>query len=100
MAFTFLAAQGKKVGRPYWKKTRLKWRPRYWLGEAAGYPTAVPVDVVVAPELAESAPAKVVAADAIPADQMGLISGRKPVNCTPILSLGQNRSLERAHWSV
>ena len=76
MAFTFLAAQGKKVGRSLLEEDKIEVAAEI-LAKAKhqGTQLLLPVDVVVAPELAESAPAKVVAADAIPADQMGLDIG-------------------------
>lgn len=76
MAFTFLAAQGKKVGRSLLEEDKIEVAAEILAkAKQQGTQLLLPVDVVVAPELAESAPAKVVAADAIPADQMGLDIG-------------------------
>ena len=76
MCFTFLLAQGKKVG------TSLKedeWVDRaaemMRKAEAAGCKLLLPVDVVVADRFAPDARAETVSADAIPDDMMGLDIG-------------------------
>ncbi|GAA2520157.1 phosphoglycerate kinase [Rarobacter incanus] len=76
MAFTFLAAKGYSVGKSLLEADQIDTVKGY-LATAAekGVEIVLPVDVVVAPEFAADAPATVVAADAIPADQMGLDIG-------------------------
>lgn len=81
MVFTFLAAQGKEIGKslveidliPIVKELIEK-------AAASGVKLILPTDIVVAPEFAIDSPATTVAADAIPADQMGLDIG--PVSAT------------------
>ncbi|MDO4606777.1 MAG: phosphoglycerate kinase [Bowdeniella nasicola] len=76
MAFTFLKAQGYEVGTSLLEEDQVDTVKGY-LEEAAasGVELILPVDVVVAPEFSKDAPATVVAADAMPADQMGLDIG-------------------------
>ena len=76
MAFTFLAAQGHSVGTSLLEKDQIDTVKGY-LATAAerGVQIVVPTDAVVAPTFAADAPATVVAADAIPDDQMGLDIG-------------------------
>lgn len=76
MAFTFLKAQGYEVGTSLLEEDQIDTVQGY-LEEASanGVELILPVDVVVAPEFAKDAPATVVVADAIPADQMGLDIG-------------------------
>lgn len=76
MAFTFLKAQGYEVGTSLLEEDQVDTVKSY-LEEAAasGVELILPVDVVVAPEFSKDAPATVVAADAMPADQMGLDIG-------------------------
>ncbi len=78
MAFTFLAAEGYGVGKSLLESDQLDTVKEY-LSEAKklGVDIVLPVDVVVAPEFAADAPATVVAADSIPADEMGLDIGPK-----------------------
>jgi phosphoglycerate kinase len=73
MCFTFLAAQGHEVGRSLLEPDQLQ-TCRQLLAEA-GEKILLPVDIVVAPEFSADAPASVVAADAIPTDQLGLDIG-------------------------
>ncbi|SNS40874.1 phosphoglycerate kinase [Micrococcales bacterium KH10] len=76
MAFTFLAAKGYNVGTSLLEADQIDTVKGYLETAAAkGVEIVVPVDVVVAPEFKSDAPATVVAADAIPADQMGLDIG-------------------------
>jgi phosphoglycerate kinase len=76
MVFTFLAAQGLEVGRSLLEKDQLDTCRTYLeRAEASGVQILLPTDVVVAPELAADAPATVVAADAIPPEQIGLDIG-------------------------
>ncbi|UPK77045.1 phosphoglycerate kinase [Nocardioidaceae bacterium SCSIO 66511] len=76
MVFTFLAAQGYEVGKSLLEADQLD-TVRGYLAEAKerGVDIVLPTDIVVAPEFAADAPATVVAADAMPADQLGLDIG-------------------------
>ncbi len=76
MAFPFLAAEGYKVGTSLLAAGQVD-RARAYLDLAAraGATIILPSDVVVAAERAADAPHEVTAADAIPADQMGLDIG-------------------------
>lgn len=78
MGFTFLAAQGYEVGTSLLEEDQIETVKGY-IAEAKerGVKLLLPVDVVVAPKFAPDAPATVVAADAIPNDQMGLDIGPK-----------------------
>jgi len=73
MVFTFLKAQGHEVGKSLLEEDRLD-VVRGYLKEA-GDKIVLPTDIVVAPEFKADSPATVVAADAIPADQLGLDIG-------------------------
>jgi phosphoglycerate kinase len=76
MVFTFLAAQGHEVGKSLLEADQIETVKGY-LDEAAatGKQIVLPSDVVVAPDFKADAPPTVVAADAIPADQLGLDIG-------------------------
>ena len=76
MVFTFLAAQGHEVGSSLLEDDQLD-VVRGYIERAAekGVDLVLPTDIVVAPEFAADAPATTVAADAMPADQMGLDIG-------------------------
>lgn len=76
MAFTFLKAQGKEIGKSLCEAEKLDFAAKM-LEEAKklGVKILLPTDVIVAPEFKADAPATTVAADAIPADQMGLDIG-------------------------
>ncbi|MDO5719568.1 MAG: phosphoglycerate kinase [Actinomycetaceae bacterium] len=78
MAFTFLKAKGYEVGKSLLEEDQLDTVKRY-IEQAAekGVDLVLPVDVVAAPEFDKDAEPTVVAADAIPADQMGLDIGPK-----------------------
>src|SRR6516165_2556749 len=76
MAFPFLAAQGHKVGTSLLDAGQVEVARDYLeLAARSGAKIVLPSDVVVAPERAADAPHEVVAADAIPADRMGLDIG-------------------------
>lgn len=78
MAYTFLVAQGHEVGTSLLEKDQVETVKGYLeTAKANGVELLLPVDTVVAPEFKADAPATVVAADAIPADQMGLDIGPK-----------------------
>ena len=76
MAFTFLKAQGKEIGKSLCEAEKLDFAAKM-LDEAAklGVRMILPEDVVVAPEFKADSPASTVAADAMPAGQMGLDIG-------------------------
>jgi phosphoglycerate kinase len=76
MVFTFLKAQGHEVGTSLLEEDQLDTCRSYLQrAEESGVQILLPTDIVVAPEFKADAPATVVAADAIPADQMGLDIG-------------------------
>ncbi|MDP9375061.1 MAG: phosphoglycerate kinase, partial [Chloroflexota bacterium] len=70
MANTFLLAQGKPIGKSLAEPDKID-TARRLLARATerNVPLALPVDVVVAPEMAESAPHRVVEVDEVPEDQ-------------------------------
>ena len=76
MVYTFLAALGHQVGTSLLEPDRIE-DCKAILASAAerGVELVLPTDIVVAPQFAADAPATVVAADAMPADQMGLDIG-------------------------
>ena len=76
MLFTFLAAQGKEIGKSL-VETDLIPTVKELLSRAEelGVKILLPTDIVVAPEFAADAKPTTVSADAIPADQMGLDIG-------------------------
>ena len=78
MVFTFLAAQGYEVGTSLLEADQID-TVRGYLDQAsaAGKQIVLPTDIVVAPRFAADAEPTVVAADAIPADQLGLDIGPK-----------------------
>ena len=78
MAYTFLAAKGYEVGKSLLEADQIPTVQGYMETAAKnGVELLLPVDTVVAPEFAADAPASIVSADAIPADQMGLDIGPK-----------------------
>lgn len=76
MVFTFLAAKGYAVGNSLLEEDQIETVKGYLTkAEAAGVEIVLPTDIIVAAEFkADSAPT-VVAADAMPADQIGLDIG-------------------------
>ena len=76
MVFTFLAAQGHEIGKSLVEAEMLD-TVRGLIKEASdkGVRLVLPIDIVVAPAFAADSPATIVAANAIPADQMGLDIG-------------------------
>ena len=76
MVFTFLAAQGKEIGTSL-VETDLIETVKGLIKQAAdsGVKLVLPTDILVAPAFASDAPATLVSADALPADQMGLDIG-------------------------
>ncbi len=76
MAFSFLKAQGKEVGKSLVENDRLDLcRELLKEFEAKGVKVILPVDVVCAAELKAGATATLRPADSIPQDQMGLDVG-------------------------
>jgi phosphoglycerate kinase len=80
MAYTFLKAQGKSIGKSLVEEDKLD-LARKILADAKqkNFKLLLPVDHVVAPEFKADAPSKIVDAGATPADQMGLDIGPKTV---------------------
>ena len=76
MVFTFLAAQGKEIGSSLVERDLIP-TVKDLIAQAAknGVEIHLPTDIVVAPTFSADAPATLVSADAIPADQMGLDIG-------------------------
>ncbi len=80
MAYTFLKAKGCEIGRSLLDEKHLDMARRLMAkADQAGIEWQLPSDVVVATQIADDAPRKVVAAGAIPADWMGLDIG--PETC-------------------
>ncbi|QFG20030.1 phosphoglycerate kinase [Actinomadura sp. WMMB 499] len=76
MVFTFLKAQGHEVGRSLLEEDQLGTVRDYLRrAEESGVEFVLPVDVVAATAFAADAEHDVVAADAIPADRLGLDIG-------------------------
>jgi phosphoglycerate kinase len=73
MCFTFLKAQGHEVGKSLLEVEMVD-TCRELLDQAGGR-IVLPTDIVAATEISDDADATVVAADAIPADQLGLDIG-------------------------
>jgi len=74
MAFPFLAAQGHKTGTSLLEASQVEAAAGY-LDRAAPGQIELPSDLVVAAQIAADTPHRVVAATAIPSDQMGLDIG-------------------------
>ena len=76
MVFTFLAAKGYGVGKSLLEEDQLDTVKGYLAtAEANGVEIVLPTDIVAAEAFAADAPHEVVAADAIPAESMGLDIG-------------------------
>ena len=76
MVFTFLAAQGKQIGKSLVEPELIPTvRELLLRAEKLGIKFLLPIDIVVAPEFSAGAKPTLVLADAIPADQMGLDIG-------------------------
>jgi len=76
MVFTFLKAQGKEIGTSLVESEMLDVvKGLIATAEKNGVKLLLPTDIVVAPAFAADATPTLVAADAIPADQMGLDIG-------------------------
>jgi phosphoglycerate kinase len=76
MVFTFLAAQGKEIGSSLVERDLIP-TVKDLIAQAVknGVELHLPTDILVAPTFSADAPATLVSADAIPADQMGLDIG-------------------------
>jgi phosphoglycerate kinase len=74
MTFPFLAARGLKTGTSLLVPGQIDMAARYLVHAAPGQ-IELPSDLIVATENSADAPRQVVAADAIPAEQMGLDIG-------------------------
>lgn len=76
MVFTFLAAQGKEIGSSLVENDLIPTvKELIAKAESSGVKLILPTDIVIAPEFKIDASATTVAADAMPADQMGLDIG-------------------------
>jgi phosphoglycerate kinase len=72
MAYTFLAAEGMEVGKSLLDKERIPLAKELLArAKSSNVTLALPLDVIVTPELKEEAPRKVVDRSEIPADWMG-----------------------------
>jgi phosphoglycerate kinase len=81
MIFTFLKAQGLEVGKSLVEEKFIEQAKGIWaeLKAMTRLKLIIPVDVVIATELAADAPSKVVPIDRIPADMMGVDIGPETV---------------------
>ena len=76
MVFTFLAAQGHEVGKSLLEQDQVETCREYLRRSAdSGVEIVLPTDIVVAPAFDADATPTVVAADAMPSDQIGLDIG-------------------------
>jgi phosphoglycerate kinase len=76
MVFTFLKAQGHEVGASLLEEDQIPTVLEYLArAKADGVEIVLPTDIVVADSFGDEASARVVAADAIPADALGLDIG-------------------------
>ena len=76
MVFTFLAAQGKQIGKSLVQMDLIPTVKELLVrAEQKNVEILLPTDIMVAREFSESAPATLVQADQIPIDQMGLDIG-------------------------
>jgi len=96
MAFTFLAAQGLEVGSSLLDRDNIETCKGY-LARAAqtGVEIVLPVDVVAASAFSADADHEVVAADAIPADRMGLDIGP----ASAVLYASKIRDAKTVFWN-
>jgi phosphoglycerate kinase len=80
MAFTFLKAQGKEIGKSLCEADKIDFaKGLLEKAKKAGKALILPVDVVCAAEIKEGVPTQTVSVDAMPADQLGLDIGPKSV---------------------
>ncbi|ENR8034557.1 phosphoglycerate kinase [Listeria monocytogenes] len=78
MTFTFMAAQGKEIGKSLLEADKVELAKG--LLEKAGNKLVLPVDAVVSKEFSNDAPFHTVSADSIPADEMGLDIGQATID--------------------
>lgn len=96
MAFPFLVAQGYKVGTSLLQDDQVDLARGYLdLAARAGAKIVLPSDLIVAAERTADAPHEVVAADAIPADRMGLDIGPESAR----LFAARIRGARTAFWN-
>jgi phosphoglycerate kinase len=80
MAYTFLQAQGRTVGKSLVEQDKLDLAKKILAGaKQKNFKFLLPVDNVIAPEFKADAPSKTVDVIAIPADHMGLDIGPKTI---------------------
>ncbi len=80
MAFSFLKAQGKSVGKSLVEDDRLEFCLELMRkAKDRGVKVILPLDVICAAEFAAGVPTTCVSIDAIPSDQMGLDVGPKTI---------------------
>ena len=80
MAFTFLKAQGKEIGKSLCETEKLDFaREMMTRAKDKGVSILLPVDAVVAAEVSPDTVSAVVSTDAMPADKLGLDIGPKSV---------------------
>jgi phosphoglycerate kinase len=78
MAFTFYKAMGYEIGKSILEADKVELAAEIMKkAEAKNVKLMLPVDIVAAPEFNRDAPYQTVAADKMPADQMGLDIGEK-----------------------
>jgi phosphoglycerate kinase len=87
MCFTFLAAQGLDVGASLLEKDQIETCAA--LLDAAGDRIVLPSDIVIADKFSADAEYEIVAADAIPADMLGLDIGPESVRRFSSLLYGE-----------
>ena len=76
MVFTFLAAQGKEIGKSLVEKDLIETVKQLLIrAEKLGVKFLLPTDIVVAKEFSSDSEGIIVASDKIPSDQMGLDIG-------------------------
>ena len=81
MAFTFLKAMGKEIGKSLCEAEQLETAKKLMAqAKSSGKTLLLPVDVVIAPEIKEGVAVQTVSVDAMPADQLGLDIGPKTID--------------------
>ncbi len=109
MVFTFLAAQGKEVGKSLVEPDLIPTVKELMVrAKELGIKFLLPTDIVVAPEFAESAKPTLVSTNEIPSDQMGLDIGpdsaklfvSEIVKCKTVFWNGPMGVFEFANFSV
>ncbi|MBF0546807.1 MAG: phosphoglycerate kinase [Candidatus Riflebacteria bacterium] len=81
MAFTFLKAMGKEIGKSLCEKDQIETAKKIMdSAKKSGKTFVLPVDVVTAPEIKAGVAVKTVSIDGIPANELGLDIGPKTVD--------------------